>query len=73
MRHPVGSNILNQRRKTAALADMQTNQQAVAGPGKNRRKREETYDLLRCLTMVLIVLHNASLTIGVVVNILRLH
>ena len=42
MRHPVGSNILNQRRKTAALADVQTNQQAVAEPGKSWKKREET-------------------------------
>lgn len=42
MRHPVGSNIVKQRRKSAAFADMQTSQQAVAEPGKSWRKREET-------------------------------
>lgn len=43
MRHPVGSNIVNQRRKSAAFADMQTSQHAVAEPGKSWRKREETW------------------------------
>lgn len=42
MGHPAESNVLNQGRKTAALAGVQTNHQTVAGTGKTWTEREET-------------------------------